>query len=65
MIVTKFVTKKHLVAEDLLWHGIGDKSIFVTQVSQIMIDDENATFSDINETSQKPIYVVVMIELIA
>ena len=55
------MTKKcDFVAEDLLWHGIGDESIFVTQVSQIMKDDKNTTFSDINETSQKPIYVVVL-----
>jgi len=54
------MTKKYVfVAEDFLWHGIGDEPIFVTQASQIMKDDENTTFSDINETSQKPIYVVV------
>jgi len=54
------MTKKYVfVAEDLLLHGIGDELIFVTQVSQIMKDDKNITFSDINETSQKPICVVV------
>ena len=58
------MTKKYIfVAEDLLWHGIGDEPIFVTQVSQIMKDDENTTFSDINETSQKPIFVVVKAKL--
>ena len=46
------MTKKYIfVAEDLLWHGIGNESIFVTQASQIMKDDENTTFSDINEMS--------------
>ena len=60
IIVIRFMTKKYIfVAEDLLWHGIGDELIFVTQVSQIMKDDENTTFSDINGTSQKPICVVV------
>ena len=55
------MTKKYVfVAEDLLWHGIGDELIFVTQMSQIMIDDENTTFNDINETSQKPICVVCL-----
>jgi len=29
------------------------------QASRIMKDDKNTTFSDINETSQKPICVVV------
>ena len=43
-----------------LWPGI---PIFVTQMSQIMKDDENITFSDINETSQKPICVVVWARL--
>ena len=56
------MTKKYVfVVEDLLWHGIGDESIFVTQMSQILKDDENTTFSDINETSQKPICVVVVV----
>ena len=42
-----FFTKKDVfVAEDLLLHGIGDELIFVTQMSQIMKDDENTTFSD-------------------
>jgi len=55
------MTKKYIfVAEDLLWYGIGDKLIFVTQMLQIMIDDENTTFNDINETSQKPICVVCL-----
>ena len=31
------------------------------QASQIMKDDKNTTFSDINETSQKPICVVVVV----
>ena len=54
------MTKKYVfVVEDFLWYGIGDELIFVTQMSQIMIDDENTTFSDINETSQKPICIVV------
>ena len=35
--------------------------VFVTQTSQIMKDDENTTFSDVNETSQKPICVVVVV----
>ena len=52
IIVIRFMTKKYIfVAEDLLWHGIGNESIFVTQASQIMKDDENTTFSDINEMS--------------
>ena len=52
IIVIRFMTKKYVfIAEDLLWHGIGDEPIFVTQVSQIMKDDENTTFSDINQTS--------------
>jgi hypothetical protein len=52
--------KKYIfVVEDLLCHGIGDEPIFFTQMSQIMTDDKNATFSDINEMSQKPICVVV------
>ena len=60
IIIIRFTTKKYVfVAEDFLWHGIGDEPIFVMQASQIMKDDENTTFSDINETSQKPIYVVV------
>ena len=33
--------------------------IFVMQVSQIMKDDENTTFSNINEMLQKSICVVV------
>ena len=54
------MTKKYVfVAEDFLLHGIGDESIFVMQVSQIIKDDENTTFSNINETSQKSICVVV------
>ena len=54
------MTKKLVfVAEDLLWHGIGDEPIFVTQMSQIIKYDENTAFSDINETSQKLICVVV------
>ena len=54
------MAKKYVfVAEDLLWHGIGDEPIFVTQLSQITKDDENTTFSDINETSQKPKCVIV------
>ena len=48
------------VAEDFLLHGIGDEPIFVTQMSHIMKNDENTTFNDINETSQKPIYVVAL-----
>ena len=52
--------KCFFIAEDLLRHRIGDKPIFVTQVSQIMKDDKNNTFSNINETSQKAIYVVVI-----
>ena len=53
--------KKYIfIAEDLLWHGISDEPIFVMQMSQIMKDDENITFSDINETSQKPICVVCL-----
>ena len=60
IIIIKFMTKKYVfVAEDLLWHSIGDEPIFVTQMSQIMKDGENTTFSDINETSQKPICIVV------
>ena len=60
IIVIRFTMKKYVfVVEDLLWHGIGDEMIFVTQMSQIMKDDENTTFSDINETSQKPKCVVV------
>ena len=52
LIVIRFMMKKYVfVAEDLLWHGIGDEPIFVTQVLQIMKDDENTTFSDINEMS--------------
>ena len=52
IIIIKFMTKKYVfVAEDLLLHGIGDEPIFVTQMSQIMKDDENTTFSDINEMS--------------
>ena len=55
------MTKKYVfVAEDLLLHGIGDELIFVTQMSQIMKDDENTAFSDINKMSQKPICVVVV-----
>ena len=55
------MTKKYVfVAEDLLLHGIGDEPIFVTQVLQIMKNDENTTFSDINETSQKSMCVVVI-----
>ena len=62
IIVIRFMTKKYVfIAEDLLWHGIGDEPIFVTQASQIMKDNENTTFSDINETSQKPICVVVTV----
>ena len=54
------MTKKYVfVAEDLLLHGIGDESIFVTQASHIMKHDENPTFSDINGMSQKLICVVV------
>ena len=53
--------KKYVfVAENLLWYGIGDEPIFVTQMSHIRKDDENTTFSEINETSQKPICVVVI-----
>ena len=56
------MTKKYIfITKDLLLHGIGDEPIFVTQVSQNMKGDENTTFSDINDTSQKPICVVVMI----
>ena len=56
--------KKYVfIAKDLLLHGICDEPIYVTQVSQIMKDNENTTFSDINETSQKPIFVVVKAEL--
>ena len=55
------MTKKYVfVVEDLLLHGIGDELIFVTQMSQIMKDDENTAFSDINKMSQKPICVVVV-----
>jgi len=55
------MTKKYIfIAEDFLWHGIGDEPIFITQMSQIMKDDENTTFSDIYETSQKLICVVVL-----
>ena len=33
LIVIRFMMKKYVfVAEDLLWHGIGDQSIFVTQL---------------------------------
>ena len=61
IIIIRFVMKKYIfVAEDLLWYGIGDKPIFVTQISQIMKDDENTAFSDINKMSQKPICVVVV-----
>ena len=61
IIVIRFMTKKYVfVVEVLLLHGIGDELIFVTQISQIMKDDENTTFSDINETSQKPICVAVI-----
>ena len=60
VIVIRFMMTKYIfVAEDLLWHGIGDEPIFVTQLSQIMKDDKNITFNDINEISQKPICVVV------
>ena len=48
------------VAEDFLLHGIGDGSIFVTQMSHIMKNDENTTFNDINETSQKLVYIVAL-----
>ena len=59
IIIIRFMTKKYVfVAEDLLLHGIGDEPIFVTQVLQIMKNDENTTFSDINETSHNLIYVV-------
>jgi len=55
------MTKKYVfVVEDFLWYGIGDELIFVTQMSQIMKDDENTAFSDINKMSQKPICVVVV-----
>ena len=47
------------VTEHLLLHGIGDEPIFVTQMSQIVKHNENTIFSDINETSQKPICIVV------
>jgi hypothetical protein len=61
IIVIRFMTKKYVfVAEDLLWHGIGDELIFVTQMSQIIKYDENTAFSDINETSHKPICAVVI-----
>ena len=61
IIIIRFMTKKYVfVAEDLLLHGIGDELIFVTQMSQIMKDDENTAFSDINKMSQKPICVVVV-----
>ena len=54
------MTKKYVfVAEDLLLHGIGDEPIFVTQMSQIMKDDENITFSDINETALLRFYDMV------
>ena len=60
IIVIRFTTKKYVfVVEDLLLYGIGDELIFVTQMSQIMKDDENTAFSDINKMSQKPICVVV------
>ena len=64
VIIIKFMMKKYVfVAKDLLWHGIGDELIFVTQASQIMKDDENTTFSDINKMSQKLICVVVCVEV--
>ena len=60
IIVIKFITKKDVFfVEDLLLHGIGDESIFVTQTSHIMKHNENSTFNDINRTSQKPTCVVV------
>jgi len=44
IIVTRFMTKKYIfVAEDLLWHGIGNEPIFVMQTSQIIKHDENMT----------------------
>ena len=34
IIIIRIMTKKYVfVVEDLLWHGIGDESIFVTQMS--------------------------------